>query len=56
VLFSLSGLAFAFQVAPLQRKLLALAQAAKAGEPWEGVLAILTPLAALTLMVVKPLH
>lgn len=68
VLFSLSGLAFAFQVAPLQRRLLALTSQAAAGGPWDqptyvrlsrrwewwGLFAILTPLAALVLMVVKP--
>ena len=70
VLFTLSGLAFLFQVAPLQRQLLAYARAAVAGEPWEparyrrlslrwelwGLVAILTPLGALALMVVKPTH
>ena len=68
VLIALSGLAFAFQVAPLQRQLLAYARAAAAGEPWEparyrrlsprwelwGLAAILPPLRALALMGVKP--
>jgi uncharacterized membrane protein len=68
VLFSLSGLAFGVRVAPLQRELLSLAQAgvdsAKMDWPryrqlsrrWEawGVFALLTPLVALALMVLKP--
>jgi len=68
VLFGISGLAFMLQVAPLQRRLLALAVAAVAGRPWDhasyrrlsrrwefwGIVAILTPLAALGLMVYKP--
>ncbi|HWX35631.1 MAG TPA: DUF2269 family protein [Steroidobacteraceae bacterium] len=68
VLFSLSGLIFALRVAPLQRQLRALANTAVqsgtfdyAGyhtlavrwELWGGV-ALLTPLAALVLMVLKP--
>jgi uncharacterized membrane protein len=67
-LFSLSGLIFALRVAPLQRQLRALANAAVqpgtfdyAGyhalavrwEVWGGV-ALLAPLAALVLMVLKP--
>jgi uncharacterized membrane protein len=68
VLFGVSGLAFMLQVAPLQRRLLALALAAVGGEPWDeaayrrlsrrwefwGAVAILTPLTALVLMVHKP--
>ena len=68
VLFGLSGLAFSFQVAPLQRKLAALARAGmERGElnwasyhalsrRWElwGLFATLTPLAAVVLMVLKP--
>lgn len=68
VLFSASGLAFMLQIAPLQRRLLALAAAGVNGEGWDaaayrrlsrrwefwGVVAILTPLAALVLMVYKP--
>src|SRR5512134_1998089 len=70
ILFTVSGLAFGFQVAPLQRQLLALARSAAAGGTWDqvryrrlsrrwelwGLLAIVTPLAALALMVVKPAH
>lgn len=58
------------QVASLQRRLYAVASTAAAGGPWDplryrrlswrwevrGVAAILTPLAALALMVVKPGH
>jgi uncharacterized membrane protein len=68
VLFSISGLAFMLQIAPLQRRLLALAAAGVSSQRWEaaayrrlsrrwefwGVVAILTPLAALVLMVYKP--
>ncbi len=67
VLFSLSGVAFVAQVAPLQVRLRDLAARAPAAgwdaatyrrlsRRWElwGVFAILTPLAALALMVVKP--
>jgi uncharacterized membrane protein len=68
VLFTVSGLAFVFQVAPLQVRLRALAQSAASGGPWDpalyrrlshrwelwGALAILTPLIALVLMVSKP--
>jgi uncharacterized membrane protein len=68
VLFSVSGLAFMFQVAPLQRQLLALAAAGANSPTWDagayrrlsrrwefwGAVAILTPLAALALMVYKP--
>jgi uncharacterized membrane protein len=68
VLFGISGLAFMLQVAPLQRRLLGLAAAGIGSQRWEaaayrrlshrwefwGILAILTPLAALGLMVYKP--
>jgi uncharacterized membrane protein len=68
VLFGISGLAFMLQVAPLQRRLLALAAAGASGQRWEqaayrrlsrrwefwGIVAILAPLAALGLMVYKP--
>jgi uncharacterized membrane protein len=68
VLFSLSGLAFSLRVAPLQVQLATLAQAGvKSGEfdwdrydslsrTWElwGLFALLTPVAAVVLMVVKP--
>lgn len=67
-LYTLSGLLFAARVAPLQRQMLQLAQAAAAAENWDetryarlsrrweiwGVLALLLPLAALVLMVLKP--
>lgn len=67
-LFSLSGLAFELQVAPLQRRLLALAVTGAGGGAWDmeayrrlslrwelwGAFAIVTPLAALALMVIKP--
>lgn len=68
VLFAISGLLFGTQVAPLQRKLLALAKAGasqgafdydayhRIAARWEvvGTVATLTPLAALVLMVTKP--
>ncbi len=69
VLFGLSGLAFAVKVAPLQTRMyrLALAGASDTNDfdlksykrlslQWEiwGVFAILTPLAALVLMIAKP--
>ncbi len=69
VLFSVSGVAFVWQVAPLQVRLHALARdAAGGGAPmdwaryhtlslrWElwGLVALLTPLAAVVLMVLKP--
>jgi uncharacterized membrane protein len=68
VLFAISGLMFGIQVAPLQRKLLALAQAGvgkgsfdyasyhRLAVRWEitGTIATLTPLIALVLMVTKP--
>jgi uncharacterized membrane protein len=67
VALTLSGVIFAVRVAPLQRALLALAGAAAAGtfdygryralsmqwEIWGGA-ALLTPLAAFALMVLKP--
>ena len=67
-LFALSGAVFMWQVAPLQRRLLALAQAgefaaqfdypayaalARRWEWWGGV-ALMTPVGALFLMVLKP--
>lgn len=68
VLFAISGLAFVLRVAPLQQQLLGLAQAT--GEPsrfdWEGYrklsrawklwgeVALLTPVAAFVIMVLKP--
>ena len=68
VLFSVSGLAFSFRVAPLQAKLAALARASTGNEPfdwtnyhavsrvWElwGLFALLTPVAVVVLMVLKP--
>ena len=68
VLFSLSGLAFSFRVAPLQTQLATLAQAGVASgqfdwaryhslsRTWElwGLFALLTPVAAVVLMVLKP--
>ena len=68
VLFGVSGLVFVLRVAPLQVQLRALAQAgaehgaldwgryqrlARTWEMW-GAVALLTPLAALVLMVLKP--
>ena len=67
-LFAVSGLAFMLQVAPLQRRLQALASVGAGGGPWDevayrrlsrrwefwGVVALVTPLAALVLMVYKP--
>lgn len=68
VLFSFSGFAFSTRVAPLQRKLRALAQegagaanfdfasyraVARRWELW-GAIALLTPLAGMVLMVLKP--
>ena len=66
-LFAVSGLAFVLQVAPLQRRLQALAAAGVDGGPWDqvayrrlsrqwefwGAVALVTPLAALVLMVYK---
>ena len=68
VLFGISGLIFMAFVGPLQRRLLALAQAgsaqgnfdfaayAKLARRWEfwGAAALLTPAAGLVLMVLKP--
>ncbi len=68
VLFTVSGLAFMWRVAPLQRRLHELTSAGvrrgawdqaayhRLSRQWEfwGVVAILTPLAALVLMVYKP--
>lgn len=67
VLFAVSGVLFALQVAPLQRQRLALAPAGNAAGSdyaryravalrWElpGALALLTPAAGLVLMVPKP--
>lgn len=68
ILFAMSGLAFMAQVAPLQRRLQAIAQEGVAGGQWDlnayhrlsrrwefwGAIAVLTPLAALVLMVFKP--
>ena len=68
VLFSVSGLVFVLRVAPLQVRLRVLAQAgaergafdwdgyhrvARAWEAW-GLVALLTPVAALVLLVLKP--
>lgn len=68
VLFGISGLAFSFRVAPLQRALAALAQAqvgsaefdwaryhalSRQWEAW-GLFAMLTPALAAALMVIKP--
>ncbi|HEU4680778.1 MAG TPA: DUF2269 domain-containing protein [Gemmatimonadales bacterium] len=68
ILFAISGLAFMGQVAPLQRRLQGIAQEGAAGGHWDqnayhrlsrrwelwGAVAVLTPLAALVLMVFKP--
>jgi len=68
VLFTISGLAFTFRVAPLQVKLAALARASSEtgqfdrtryhawSRQWEfwGLVALLTPAAAVALMVLKP--
>ena len=68
VLFSLSGVAFMTQVAPMQRKMTALMRAgAESGSPdWNayhamsrawalwGAIALLAPLGAMVLMVLKP--
>ncbi|XGB40349.1 MAG: DUF2269 domain-containing protein [Cyanobacteria bacterium LVE1205-1] len=68
ILFSLSGLVFMFRVAPLQRQLLAMAQVGagrgdfdytpyhKLAVSWElwGAIALLTPVAALFIMTLKP--
>jgi uncharacterized membrane protein len=69
VLFSVSGLVFVLRVAPLQVQLRALAQAGveqggldwtryqRLAHTWElwGAVALLTPIAALVLMVLKPI-
>ena len=67
VLFSISGIAFMARVAPLQRQMLDIARAGGAGQmnwmryeslsrSWAiwGAIALLTPLAALFIMVMKP--
>jgi uncharacterized membrane protein len=68
VLFTVSGLVFMFRVAPLQRQLRALAAAAVESGTFEyaqyralavrwelwGAAALLTPMAGLVLMVLKP--
>ncbi len=68
VLFSVSGLSFMFRVAPLQRQLRALAESGARSDSFEyaryhtlavrweiwGAAALLTPVAALALMVLKP--
>jgi uncharacterized membrane protein len=66
-LFAVSGLAFMLRVAPLQRRMAALALAAGSGDlDWQayaaltrswnvwGLVALVTPLAAAALMVLKP--
>jgi uncharacterized membrane protein len=68
VLFSVSGLAFSFRVAPLQKRMASVARAAadrgelersgysalsRSWAVW-GLLALLAPLAAAVLMVLKP--
>jgi uncharacterized membrane protein len=68
VLFTISGLAFMFRVVPLQRRMASLVRAAvdtgqldwklyrdwsRSWEIW-GAVALLTPLAAMVLMVLKP--
>ena len=66
VLFAVSGAVFMARLAPLQRQLLALAQDATAfdlqryavvARRWEmwGALALLTPIGALVLMILKPI-
>jgi uncharacterized membrane protein len=68
IAFSVSGLIFMFRVAPLQRQLRALAQAGEQSHAFEyaryhalavrwevwGAAALLTPLAGLVLMILKP--
>jgi uncharacterized membrane protein len=67
ILFGISGLCFQFFVAPLQKKLLAIAQAGETGNwnqseydrlstAWKmwGAVATLAPVIALALMVAKP--
>lgn len=66
VMFSISGLAFGFKVAPLQKKLVQLAVAGNPADfDWEsfrkvyrawdiwGLVALLTPLAAFVMMILK---
>jgi len=68
LLFLISGVVFAIRVGPLQQKILALAQSADSSEQtwaayaklyrsWElwGLAALLTPVFALLIMVLKPL-
>ena len=67
VLFSISGAVFGMRIAPLQRRIAALARAPEEGgqswpefeqlyRQWEtwGLVAIATPVAALVIMVLKP--
>jgi uncharacterized membrane protein len=67
VLFSISGIAFAVRVAPLQREIVEFVRAERDSEPawrsfealyrrWEGwgLLALATPVIALVIMVLKP--
>ena len=67
ILFTISGIAFMTRLVPVQRQLLAVAQAGiDGGMDWErykklsdawklwGLVALLTPLAATVLMVMKP--
>ena len=67
ILFSISGIVFGLFVAPLQRRIVALTQSTnKSHESWHdyrelyvrwelwGLLAILTPIAAMIVMVLKP--
>jgi uncharacterized membrane protein len=68
ILFSISGIAFMAQVAPLQRRMLALARGAtdptafdwtlykSLSRRWElwGAVALITPAIAMVLMVLKP--
>ena len=65
ILFAVSGIAFMAHVAPLQKRLLGLAEATpfqlegylsvtKRWELW-GAVALLTPLAAMALMILKPI-
>ena len=65
VAFALSGFAFVMQVAPLQKRLLTMAESASPldwfayrslSQRWElwGLVATVTPIAAVALMVLKP--
>jgi len=68
ILFSISGLTFMFRVAPLQRQLLLMARVGaergdfdfnayvKLATAWElwGAIALITPVAALLIMTIKP--